>query len=164
MSCTVRFISDFHFGHKNMAHHRKFQDEFYQDEFIIDQWNKIVRSPKDLTFILGDITMEKSSYYYQLDRLMGRKIVVLGNHDRHQDIREMLNYVENVAGMIEYKGFILTHCPIHESELLDKYRGNIHGHIHDNIIPNKRYFNVSCEQVNYKPITIEELLIKNKII
>ena len=38
----VRFISDLHFGHKFMASHRKFHDEFYHDEHIIDSWNKVV--------------------------------------------------------------------------------------------------------------------------
>lgn len=171
-SATVRFISDLHFGHKSMAQvHRKFQDEYYHDEHIIDQWNRVVRSPKDLTYIIGDITMEKSFSYYQLDRLMGRKIVVLGNHDRHQDIREMLKYCENVGGMIDYKGFILTHCPIHPSELHNRFRGNIHGHIHNNFILkdplladylgqiDNRYINVCAEVIDYKPKTIDELLV-----
>lgn len=158
-----RIISDLHFGHKSMAIHRGFKDEYEHDEFLIEQWNKVIRSPKQLVYILGDITMEKSFYYYQLDRLNGRKIVVLGNHDRHQDVKEMLKYVENVAGMIEYKGFILTHCPIHESELLDKYRGNIHGHNHDSPLNNSRYFNVACEQIGYQPKTIEELLKIQKL-
>jgi len=172
-SATVRFISDLHFGHKSMAQHfRKFQDEYYHDEHIIDQWNRIVRSPKDLTYILGDITMEKSFSYYQLDRLMGRKIVVLGNHDRHQDIPELMKYVESVAGMVNYKGFILTHCPVHESVLHERYRGNIHGHIHGKFVLkdplladylgeiDNRYMNVSAEVIDYKPKTMEDLLIK----
>lgn len=169
--CTVRFISDLHFGHKSMAQvFRKFQDEYYHDEHIIDSWNSVVKSRKDLTFIAGDITMEKSFSYYQLDRLMGRKIVILGNHDRYQDVRELLHYVENVAGMIDYKGFLITHCPIHPQELHQRYRGNIHGHIHGNFVlehPSmaeflgqkaSRYLNVSAEVIDYKPKTIDELL------
>lgn len=76
MGIQVRFISDLHFQHKNMSTHRGFQDEFEWDEYLIKQWNSVVKSPKDLTYILGDITMEKSQGYFQLDRLMGRKIVV----------------------------------------------------------------------------------------
>lgn len=37
-------------------------------------------------------------------------------------------------------------------------RGNIHGHIHDKEVGDSRYFCVSCERVNYKPITLEELI------
>ena len=59
--------------------------------YVIDQRPKIhgliltgsaIKSPKDLTYILGDITMEKSQGYFQLDRLTGRKIVVLGCVDK----------------------------------------------------------------------------------
>ena len=159
-----RFISDLHFGHLNMALHRGFSSVEEHDNHIIEEWNKVVRSPKDLTYILGDITMEKSKDYYKLDLLMGRKIVVLGNHDRHQDIRELLKYVENVAGIIEYKGFWLTHAPMHQSEIFGKHRGNIHGHNHKERIANPKYINVSCELLNYQPKTIEELLeIQDKL-
>lgn len=154
-----RFISDLHFGHRNMAIHRGFKDEEEHDIFLIEQWNKIVKSSKDLTYIIGDITMEKPKDYYKLNLLKGRKVVVLGNHDRRQDIPLLLQYVEGVAGMIDYKGFFLTHCPMHPSEILDKHRGNIHGHNHEKRIEDKRYINVSCELLNYQPRTLEELLI-----
>jgi len=162
MPVNVRFISDLHLQHKNMAIHRGFKDEFKCDEFIIDSWNSIVKSPKDLTYILGDIAMEKSSSYYILDRLVGRKVVILGNHEMKQHIRELLNYVENVAGMIDYYGFALTHCPIHPIEL-ERYRGNIHGHTHEAIYEDKRYINVCAEVINYQPKTIEELIALYKL-
>lgn len=166
-------IGCLHLGHKWMASHRGFQDEFYHDEHLIDSWNSVV-GKKDLTFILGDITMENSFYYYQLDRLNGRKIVVLGNHDLHKHTRELLNYVESVAGMVDYKGFCLTHAPIHPNEL-PRYRGNIHAHIHENVLievmaesswkdPGSvlvptlhKYRCVDAHLINYKPKTIEEL-------
>lgn len=168
--CVVRFISDLHFGHKGMAQsYRKFQDEYYQDEYIISQWNKVVKK-QDLTYILGDITMEKKDHYYQLDRLNGKKKVVLGNHDMIQHVPELLKYVDGVAGMIEYKGFILTHCPVHKQELYEKYRGNIHGHLHNNFVlmdpmladylgqKDPKYINVCCDVIDYTPRTIEELI------
>ena len=165
-SQIVRFISDTHFSHRNLAQSlRHFQDEYYHDEFIIDQWNSVVKSPKDITYILGDITMERSTFYYQLDRLMGVKHVVGGNHDLRQHSRELLRYVESITGMVDYKGFILTHCPIHES-IVSQCRGNIHGHVHSHSILLKngeidgRYMNVCAEMIDYKPITIEDLLIK----
>lgn len=73
--------------------------------------------------------MEKALDYYKLDQLNGRKIVVLGNHDRHQDVKKLLDYVDGVAGAVDYKGFILTHVPIHPNEV-QFYRGNIHAPIH----------------------------------
>ena len=66
--CKVRFIADLHLGHVNMAKHRGFQDEFYHDEHIVDQWNSVV-DKRDLTYILGDVTMESPKNYPILDRL-----------------------------------------------------------------------------------------------
>lgn len=108
----VRFISDPHFGHRNMAIRRGFKDENEMNEYIVSQWNKVV-SKKDVTWILGDITMEKANYNI-LNRLNGIKHVVLGNHDEGQHTKELQHYVNKIAGMVNYKKeFILTHCPIH---------------------------------------------------
>lgn len=153
----VRFISDPHFGHKWMASHRGFHDEFYHDEHIIDAWNKVVHK-RDLTYILGDITMESAKNFYRLDSLNGRKYVILGNHDMRQDIPELLKYVDGVAGMVKYKnGIILTHCPIHPSEM-DRFSYNIHGHVHENSLADQRYINVSAEVVDYTPKLLNELI------
>lgn len=172
--CNVRFIGCLHFGHKWMAQYRGFNDEFYHDEHLIESWNKVVNK-KDLTYILGDVTMETSKYYYQLDRLNGRKIVVLGNHDLARDVRELLKHVENVSGMIDYKGYTLTHAPIHPSEI-GFYRANIHAHIHhENKLANfmvsngykdenskvistyDKYINVDAKIIDYIPRTLVEL-------
>ena len=170
---TVRFIADLHLGHTNMALHRGFATVEEHDEYIIEKYNSVV-SKRDVTYILGDVTMEKSSPYPLLDRLNGVKHVVLGNHDRRQDVKKLLEYVDSVAGMIQYKGVMLTHCPIHPMELDYRFSRNIHGHIHDkvvtkdiyeygykiNTIPDERYICVSCERVDYTPKTLEELDIK----
>lgn len=167
-------IGCLHLGHKWMARHRGFQDEFHHADHLIKEWNKVVHK-NDLTYILGDVTMESKEYYFYLDQLKGRKIVVMGNHDLHQHTRELLNYVESVAGMIDYKGFCLTHAPIHPNEI-GRYRGNIHAHIHENVlneveIPSiyrdkdsvlinslHKYYNVDANLIGFKPKTIEELL------
>lgn len=169
---NVRFIGCLHLGHEWMAKHRGFQDSFMHDDYLIRQWNKTVHK-KDITYILGDVTMESEEFYKQLDYLNGRKIVVLGNHDLHQHTRELLNHVESVAGMVDYKGFCLTHAPIHPSEI-SFYRGNIHAHIHENKLEHLtvkdrysninylnttgKYFNVDAKLIDFKPKTIEELL------
>lgn len=172
--CQVRFIGCLHLNHKWIAQYRGFNDEFYHDEHLIDMWNRTVNK-RDLTFILGDVTMEKSDPYIQLDRLNGRKIVVLGNHDLPKHTRQLLNHVESVAGMIDYKGCCLTHAPIHPNEL-PRYRANIHAHIHNNplievmvmsswtdegsvLVPTlHKYKCVDAKLIDFKPKTIEELL------
>ena len=140
-----------------MAQHRGFQDEFYHDEYIVEEWNKVV-GKRDLVYILGDITMESVASYPILDRLNGRKKVILGNHDMAKDIPELLTYVETVSGPTKYKGWILTHIPIAIEEL-HFWRGNIYGHVHENthVPSNDKRINVSAEMIGYKPKTLDEL-------
>ena len=171
---TVRFIADLHLGHANMAKRRGFLTVEEHDEHIIAKWNSVVHK-RDVTYILGDITMEKSAPYPLLDRLNGIKHIVLGNHDRRQDTKKLFQYAESIAGMIQYKGIMLTHCPIHPAELEYGIPYNIHGHIHDKQVMrdvyhlgtykitqliDERYICVSCERVDYTPKTLEELGIK----
>jgi len=156
----VRFISDYHFGHKRMAKRRGFKDELEMNEYIVKKHNETVHK-KDLTIILGDITMETDKWYFYLDQMNGKKKVILGNHDKGKNINELLKYVVSVHGVLKYKGMFLTHCPIHCRKLESRVRHNIHGDLHEINIPDKRYTNVSCEQMDYKPKTLLELNIKN---
>jgi len=135
----------------------------------VAQWNKTVHK-RDVTYILGDVTMEKANYDI-LDRLNGRKHVVLGNHDRMAHVVKLMQHVDSVAGMVQYKGLFLTHCPIHPMEMDYRVKYNIHGHIHEKVVmknvyewgykkdpvPDERYICVSCERVSYTPKSLIEL-------
>lgn len=131
------------------------------DDHIVSEWNKIV-SKRDVTYILGDITMEKDNYKI-LDKLNGIKKVILGNHDRPQHVPSLLNHVNNIASVKylkskEYGKIILTHIPVHPQELEYRFPINIHGHVHKNTLDDKRYINVSAEVIDYKPKLLKELL------
>ena len=150
-------ISDLHFGHTNLAIHRGFSSAEEQDQLIVDNWNRVV-GKKDTVWILGDIGMEKTSHYHLLDRLMGVKKVVLGNHDKPQHVPELLKYVNSVSGMFQYKKHIVfTHAPIHPDEM-ERFKLNVHGHMHELKIDDPRYINVSVEQLNYTPVPLLELI------
>jgi calcineurin-like phosphoesterase family protein len=166
---NVRFIADLHSGHENLAKYRGFASAAEQDEYIIKQWNSVVNK-RDTTYILGDITMEKPEYSI-LSKLNGRKIIVGGNHDKPHHSKQLLQYVDSIAGMVQYKGIFLTHCPIHPMEMEYRVKYNIHGHIHEKKVMrtyrfmgiklfskvDKRYICVSCEHINYQPKTLVEL-------
>jgi calcineurin-like phosphoesterase family protein len=124
-------------------------------------WNEAVH-PKDLVLILGDITLETPVFYEMLDHLNGRKKVVMGNHDSPKHCRKLLEHVEQVCGSIEYKrGVILTHIPIHESQM-GRFWLNIHGHVHSESLDDNRYVNVSAEAVDYTPVDIHQLIKRSK--
>jgi calcineurin-like phosphoesterase family protein len=174
----VKFIGCLHLGHEGLIKNlRGFNSAEEHDDNLIKQWNKVV-TKRDLVYILGDITMETSEHYYKLDLLNGRKKVILGNHDMGKDIPELLKYVETVEGMVYYKEYWITHCPIHPQELTF-VKGNIHAHIHEMTIPevevsvdywdkkatfksssNDKYYNVDAHLINYQPKTIEEIVNK----
>jgi len=158
----IRFYSDPHFGHTNMAIKRGFNSADEMDNHIITEWNKVV-SKKDVTYILGDITMEKNNYEV-LNRLNGIKKIIGGNHDELTHSKSLINYCNGISGVFYYKDkllglkVILTHIPIHPSELEFRSKFNIHGHVHENSLPDKRYINVCAEVIDYKPKRLIELI------
>jgi len=158
---VVRYISDPHFGHRNMAIRRGFKDENEMDEHIISEWNKVVNK-RDTVWILGDITMEKSNYEI-LDRLNGIKKVILGNHDEPQHVPKLLQFVNKVCAVQyvknkEFGNLIFSHIPIHPQELEYRFNINIHGHVHENTLNDRRYINVSAEVIDYKPKLLSEII------
>lgn len=164
---SVYMIADLHLGHESMAVKRGFENSDEMFEYIKERWNKVVHK-RDLVYILGDVTMEKRGSYPLLDQLLGRKYVVLGNHDLRKDVDEMRKYVDGVAGLVKYKGVFLSHCPIHPMELDYRVKRNVHGHIHEkgvylNGMPDPRYICVSCEQVDYTPIEFNKLIDRKHI-
>lgn len=153
---STYFIGCLHLGHENMAKHRGFEHSHDHDEYLIRQWNFVINK-RDKVYILGDVTMESKKHYPQLARLNGIKTVVLGNHDKESHIPELLKYVDKVAGCVKYKGYILTHIPVHETQL-HRFRGNIHAHIHEEKIEDNKYIHTDAKLLNFKPQTIEQLL------
>lgn len=152
---AVYFIGCLHLGHNSIAEYRGFKDSDEYFEKLKLNWNETVNK-RDKVFILGDITMEKSKHYHLLNQLNGHKEVILGNHDLPKHVPEMLNYVDKVSGAVKYRNYILTHIPIHTSEV-DRFICNVHAHIHDNVIEDCRYFNVDANVLHLKPISFEEI-------
>lgn len=155
---NVFFISDLHLGHENMSIKRGFENSTEMFQYLKTKWNSVVHK-RAIVYILGDVSMESNKFYHLLDELNGTKYVVLGNHDLAQHIPQMLNHVAKVAGMIRYKKKIfLTHCPIHSRELDFRVLYNIHGHLHEFNVEDERYINVCCEQIDYTPKTLDQLI------
>lgn len=153
---NVFFISDLHLGHKTIL---KFSGEFRggttveeHNEWIVSQWNSRV-GKSDIVYVLGDVAFGHENLKY-LDRMKGQKFLIRGNHDSG-DLSVFRPYFTNVYGIVKYKGFWLSHAPIHPDELRGKV--NVHGHVHQKTIPDPRYINVCVEALGGIPISLEEL-------
>lgn len=169
----IFLISDPHFGHDGVCKFlredgtklRPWDNANEMDEALIKNWNEIVR-PQDKIYILGDVSMRKENLSI-LKRLNGHKRLVRGNHDIF-DTKEYLKYFDDIYGVRVLEDMILSHIPLHGNSITNRYNVNTHGHLHagfvkdTNGLPDSRYFNVSVEQINYTPISLEDLRIKIK--
>jgi len=170
MQIKTFFIGDTHFCHKNIVTFtdnegkklRPFDTIEEHDAEIIKRWNQVVQ-PQDKVFHLGDFCFGGWENVAIAGKLNGRKHLIMGNHD-HYAGQEYLKYFEKISGSVEYKGGILTHIPIHPEQLSTRFRFNIHGHLHHHKLDELGYIGVSCEQVNYTPISFDLLKARNPVI
>lgn len=165
-------ISDTHFGHANICKFldydgkniRPWDDVQEMDEALVDNWNRVV-GPKDRVNLLGDAVINRRCIP-TLGRLNGRIRLISGNHDLFR-ASEYLKFVDDIKSYWVLDGFILSHIPIHP-DCLSRWKANIHGHLHQNLVRHTscpgndlRYINVSCEHINYTPISLTELKKKH---
>ena len=167
---NIFFASDHHFGHANILTFKRddgtplrdFASVEEMDEHIVQCHNSVVR-PGDKVYFLGDVAMsKKSSALHVLARMNGEKVLIKGNHDQCKP-EAYLKYFKDIRGSHQFEGLIMTHIPIHP-ESLARWGLNVHGHLHYQVVkmplsqlPDKRYFNVSMERINYTPISLEEI-------
>jgi len=160
------YLSDPHLGHNNISKFRKeFNSTQEHDSFIKENYHSVVR-PKDLVTFAGDVAFTPEALY-DLKTWNGIKSISLGNHDNAEFKKRgvslaMLQEVfeDRIFGFYREHEFWISHCPIHPDELRGKI--NIHGHIHDHIINDPRYFNICMEHINYTPISLEQIRAKIK--
>ena len=115
------YIADLHFCHSNLNHHmdcRGFASGDDMNEYMIKQWNSRVRK-NDEVVILGDfcLSTDISEVNSIIERLIGKKYLIVGNHDRYLEKRE---FDCSVFKSIDYykelndnkRKVILSHYPV----------------------------------------------------
>jgi len=127
---TTHFIGCTHFGHENIIglSNRPFFNVWDMNETMARNWNETVHD-HDIVYVLGDFAWTNQRYWSQ--KLKGRKVLVLGNHDR-RDKYEGLGLFDQIVDykMINIEGtdFVLFHYPIEDWD--GRWRGSIHLHAH----------------------------------
>ena len=80
----VFFISDLHFGHKNILKHsgplRGGSNVDEHDEWLVEQINSKVPAKRAILWLLGDHCMDREKLPL-LGKLHGEKKMLWGNHD-----------------------------------------------------------------------------------
>ncbi|WP_048093899.1 2'-5' RNA ligase family protein [Geoglobus acetivorans] len=158
----IWLISDTHFDHENIIKYcaRPFADVREMNRIILRNWNNTIQS-SDTVYFLGDMSFGRRSKnpLYWLQKLNGRVKYIYGNHDSIQ-----LGKNQEVVVYRGYK-FLLVHDPKNMGNM-KKFDGwIIHGHVHNNelrkypfIDTKKRTINVCVEVINYKPISLDEIV------
>ena len=179
MSKRTWVTADTHFGHQLMAKLRPWDTIEEHDEAIIDNWNSLV-APQDRVYVLGDLCMSRR-HVGTISRCNGKKVLVKGNHDIFK-LKDYLPHFDDIRAYIvkPKHGLIMSHIPIHPQSMGTRYRLNVHGHLHENIItetqmmrtiegtgirhcdphqvPDTRYRCVSMEQTDYQPVDLMEII------
>lgn len=158
----IWITSDTHFFHVNILKYNRpqFKDVDEMNEFIIKQWNECI-GPEDIVYHLGDFAFgsDLEKIHNLILRLNGEKRLILGNHDTWPKINLYTKMFSRIMAVEHFKeeGIILSHFPIHESQLNYGIKGNIHGHLHSQVLTDKRYKNV-CWDIENKMYHLPDLL------
>jgi len=164
--------SDQHFNHWNINEYcnRGFKDLKDMNETLIQNWNQTVKK-EDIIILLGDLIFTKGESKAIVDilkRLNGRKMLVVGNHDRKSYSWYLSNGIDFLAERFIWrfnkKKILFIHDP--KSISYRDYRTCdviLHGHRHDKgqfVSKRKqcRIVNLSVEKTNYKPLNLITLL------
>jgi len=135
-----------------------FRDVQDMDEKILDNWNSVVTN-SDIVYHLGDVYFGKTDV---LEKLNGKKRLVLGNHDNGKDKRLQSVFQKiTMWRMFPELNVVLTHVPVIIPKKA-KYDFNVHAHLHQNPSPTPYHVSASVEQTNFTPVDLEELLEKRK--
>jgi len=152
----IFITSDQHFFHKNIIRYcnRPFKSYQEMNEEMIKRWNDVV-GKNDIVIYLGDFAFRNKAKDIR-PKLNGIIILIRGNHDKYISKEDDIFVIE---GSLKIYNLILSHEPLSKKEIPNGYI-NIHGHIH-----NKKSYNginVSVEMTDYKPVSIDSLIVVNK--
>lgn len=178
------FTSDLHFGHRSVITYcnRPWATVEEMDEGLIERWNETVK-PEDLVVIAGDMFFCGATRLKEImQRLHGRKQLVLGNHDwgkikysRHQEFgfQQVCNAISYMS--VGKSKVCVNHFPYEgdhteEDRYLEHrppYRGMwlLHGHVHNAWKVKGHQINVGVDVWDYRPVseeTIAQIIESNK--
>ena len=164
-------VSDWHFSHKGAtvflnddgSKMRPWNTVEEMDEALVERHNSIVK-PRDKVYVLGDCAINRKGLQH-IGRLNGDKVLIKGNHDIFK-LEDYTEYFRDIRAYHILDKLLLAHIPVHPS-CLERYRGQIHGHLHTYSMKMGRrtayetedpqYFSVCVERINYTPVPFEQV-------
>ena len=191
---AIFLTSDTHFRHKNILEYcgRPFFSMEHMERELIRNWNSVV-GVDDTVYHLGDFSMNHKYHADIVPQLNGKKILVLGNHDKSGPGCGSSKFNEMKPTYLSYSWYDvvlntilihpdlgevnLSHFPTigggdHGEERFTKHRLPsdtkyvLCGHVHENWKKNKQCINVGVDVWDYRPVEFNmvcELFIEGNI-
>lgn len=164
----TKFVSsDQHFYHDKIIsdqfrNRRPFATIKEHNDFIVVKHNSVV-TPDDTSILLGDVIMNTQDNTLMpwlqetVGKLNGKLIIVPGNHCSATKIKAYMHFAKVVSYIEVGHDLLFSHIPVHVSQVENRFKANIHGHVHADTLPDTRYFNVSLEAIDYTPVSMAQI-------
>jgi len=158
----IYLTTDWHLCHKNII---RFENRPYNFEDKILK-NHCALKEHDILINLGDVYFSHDRKVKPImDKLVCRKFLCKGNHDRKSIHWYMNNGFDFACDFFIKDGIVFSHIPLPKIENTEY---NIHGHFHTNShsadgykFYDPRYHKcLSIEEENYSPILLEKFVSK----
>lgn len=165
----IFFTSDLHLLHPKIVKlcNRPISEKDH-DEWLIHRINEKI-SKYDELYILGDVSMgNKYSTEILLDKINGKKHLILGNHDnsirnstRFKSVSHIKNFTFNSPSFSNIH-IVLCHYPLRSWERSVHGSGHLFGHVHGRLVPYYNSFDIGVDANGYQVLSLREVLEKFK--
>lgn len=176
---SIWFTADLHYGHPKIVDicNRPVTQEEHDNWLIKEVWNKWIRK-KDTVYILGDLSfVNKNNTKKFIDRLSGKKFMILGNHDKSSNGLTQFVQTTQIKDFTFSKEklnihIVLAHYPLASWNRKPHGSWHLYGHVHGRYKLPGLAFDVGIDNSEiyqfagggYRPINLYEVcqIMQNK--
>jgi len=167
---NVWFTADHHFGHRRIIEYagRPYGSLDEMNDDLYRRWREAV-APDDIVYHLGDFCFGPAELWADaLAALPGRKVLILGNHDKRPDRMRAIGFDdvhEEMYVTLGGKRLWLHHLPVVQvrgptrpkpSEQYDMVCGHVHQHWR--LEPDHGTINVGVDAWSLAPVSLADVL------
>ena len=157
---NIWYTGDNHFCHARIIEYcnRPFSSVNVMDSTMIKRWNEVVKEG-DIVYHVGDFGLGSYDKLKEIfDRLRGRKVIIIGNHDRSATSLRKMGWEVHKQPFVLDNDIVLTHNPIVDSSIktyqyILRSIINICGHVHEKWKRKGNSYNVGVDVWKFKPVS-----------
>ena len=155
------FTADPHYHHDKIIKYckRPFLHTREMDNTMVARYNSRVQDD-DTVYFIGDLFDLQLGKIFPIvekmvNKLKGRKILILGSHDYLEPFKYVEAGFESVHTSLQVGEFILVHDPA--VSCIDRTRVFLCGHVHELFKVQKNVINVGVDVWNFFPVSLPQI-------